>query len=312
MNEPIDNQKCFANHIGTWLMKPDWLTQALSAIQAGIWKPGQSMTAAAPILNASRTVRDPTNEYKKLYEVTNDGLAVISIDGPMMKFDSKYGGANTTRIRRALRAVSVDAEVGGTMLLMDSPGGHVAGTMELGDDIRAAGKVKPVHSFASDLCASACYWAASQSARISVNAIGEVGSIGVVAVLHDYSKMFEAAGVKVHVISTGSMKGAGTEGTEVTEEQLAYFQKMVDDVNQFFLAAVQKGRGMSAKKLGEIADGRVFIASEALSHGLVDAVETFDQAMASLKKAVNLQAASVKQAARARTAQLKLGIEEAE
>jgi signal peptide peptidase SppA len=307
----LHNPACFANHIGVWLMQPTWLQQAVGAIKAGVWKAAAAPAAAAPPRFAGKVVAD-TASGRALYTVTNDGLAIISIEGPMMKMDSKYGGANTMQIRRAIRTAVADPDAVGIMLYMDTPGGHVAGTMELADDIRAAGKSKPVHAHADDLLASAGYWAASATSRISVNAIGEVGSIGVVGVIQDWSKAYEAAGVTVHVISTGSMKGAFTEGTPITPEQIAYLQKQVDDINAFFLAAVQKGRGMSAKKLAEIADGRVFIAAEALANGLVDGIESFDKSLVELKKAATSFAAHAKQSARAKQAAQRLEIEAAE
>lgn len=324
----LHNHSCFANHMGVWLMQPTWLQQAVGAIKSGVWKPAVNsgdrvpyiakdgnLQAAITSIIAGKVVVDPMsgpNAPNTLYTVTNDGIAVISLEGPMMKFDSKYGSANTMRARRALRAAVADTEVTAIMLYIDSPGGHVAGTMELADEIRAAGKSKLVHAHADDLVASAAYWAASAASKISINQIGEAGSIGTVGVIEDWSKAYAEAGVTVHVISTGSMKGAFTEGTAVTPEQLAYLQKLVNEVNTFFLAAVQKGRGISAKALGEIADGRVFMAAEAQSLGLVDAVQSFDRSMADLKKASTSFISQAKAQARGRQAIAELEIESAE
>ena len=49
------------------------------------------------------------------------------------------------------------------------------------------------------------------------------------------------------------MKGAGTPGTQVTEEQAAYFQRLVEDAQRSFDSAVRTGRGMNAKELAAVS-----------------------------------------------------------
>jgi len=92
-------------------------------------------------------------------------------------------------------------------------------------------------------------------------------------------------GVKVHVIRAGEMKGVGTPGTEITADHLADMQRVVDGLNEHFLAGVTSGReALTAKQVRELADGRVYIAAEAKKLGLIDAVGSFDQALSDLQK----------------------------
>jgi len=257
----MHNHNCFVNHMGIWLMESLWITQAVQAIQDGIYK-------AVEIQSATGT--------RETFDVTRDGTAVISINGPMMKGFSKYGGASTVFIRQQLRSAVADKDVSAILLHVDSPGGHVAGTQDLANDVINANKIKPVFAQIDDLGASASYWVASQARAIFANETAQVGSIGVVAVVHDSSEAFKAEGVKVHVVSTGSHKGAFTQGTEVTEDQLSDLQSNIDSINNIFLNAVKKGRGMDINSVRAVADGRVFIASKAKELGLVDGVQSMD------------------------------------
>lgn len=304
------NPACFARHIGTWLMEPQFLSRSVDAIRSGLWRQSE---ARAPDLLAGKVVFDPASRGEipdVLYTVTNDGIAIVTLEGPLMKFDSKYGGTNTLRTRRAVRMIMQDEDVKATMIYADTPGGHVSGTMELADDLRALGKIMPVHLHADDLLASAGYWVASATGRISMNPIGQAGSIGVVAVVEDTSKAAEANGVTVHVISTGKHKGSFADGAPITEEHLAELQATVDGINAFFLAAVSKGRGISAAKLEKIADGRVFFAEEAKSLGLIDAVEPFEASMKELQRAAKSFVSPARQKTQARTrAQMTLDLE---
>lgn len=260
------NPKCFHNHLGPWLLEAGWLVSAIAAIKNG-WLPSAGPTQPPPGVNDS------------LYR-TWEGVAIISIDGPMMKFNSKFGGTNTVQTRQALRAALGDPNIGAIMLRVDSPGGSYAGTAELAQEVRNADSLKPIFSYAEDMMASAAYWVGSQTRRIFSNATGQVGSIGTVAVLDDTSKAMEIQGVKVHVISTGEFKGAFSDGTPITPAQIQYIQSLIDSLNEHFLAGVMDGRQIDKKALASVADGRVFIAKEAKQSGLIDQISTFEDALA--------------------------------
>jgi len=61
-------------------------------------------------------------------------------------------------------------------------------------------------------------------------------------------------------------------GTEITEEQVGEFQRLVDGFQADFLAMIRRGRGMTQSALKPLADGRLFLAREAVSLGLIDKV----------------------------------------
>ncbi|MEO1526728.1 MAG: S49 family peptidase [Planctomycetota bacterium] len=206
-------------------------------------------------------------------------VAVIEASGTLMKHASSFsGGTSTTRLRRSINAAVRDEAVGSVLLSIDSPGGTAAGTFELAETIAKANETKPVLAHIQDMGASAAYWTASAARSISINQPGKVGSIGTYAVVHDLSALAAKEGVKVHVVRAGSEhKGAGIPGTEITSTQLAEFQRLVDQVNGFFLDGVSKGRSMDSGKVKELADGRVHIGSDAQTLGLVDHVRSFEE-----------------------------------
>ena len=212
--------------------------------------------------------------------VTRDGVAVINIHGPMSKGGGWFGfGTSTIGVRNQIAdAVAMD-DVRSIMLHIDSPGGTVAGTMELAEDIRQADEVKPVYAHIDDMGASAALWAGSQVRSLTANKMAQVGSIGVVAVLADYSAKAEKQGIKFHVVSTGRYKGAGTPGTPITEEHLDFVQERVDQINEMFIGSLASGRGMDDKAVRALADGRTWIAGEAQANGLIDEVMDFRSAV---------------------------------
>lgn len=208
----------------------------------------------------------------------DSNVAVIGLAGSLMKQTSSLSsGTSTVMVRKKIRAAVRNPDVHGILLLIDSPGGTVAGTFELADDIAAAAKQKPLWSYCEDLCASAAYWIGSQAERVYANTTAIVGSIGTYAVVHDYSAAAAKEGIKVHVVKAGDMKGAGTPGTEITAEQLADWQARVNELNEFFIAGVASGRRMSPDQARKLADGRVYVGTAAKNAGLIDGVQTLDQ-----------------------------------
>lgn len=279
----IHNHACFMSHMGIYLCLPEFVKAAHAAIMANRdAKIGPSANASAlagtPIYNPGELPGD----VPPLYVRTDNGIACIEMVGAMAKKAGKYANVGTVRTRQAIRAAIADPECMALVLCADSPGGTVAGTQALADDVRAADAMKPTYGHCEDLCASAAYWTLSQTRRLTANQSALVGSLGTYAVVYDTSESAKMEGVKVHVLSTGPQKGAFVEGSEVKPEQIAEAQRTVDALNGLFKAGVMSGRKMPQSTADQLFDGRVHIASEARSMGLIDAVQSFEQTLAQI------------------------------
>lgn len=216
------------------------------------------------------------------------GVAVINLHGTLMKqVSSMEDGTSTVVARRQVRNAARDPEVSAVLLHIDSPGGTVAGTYDLVDDVRELAKKKKTYAFIEDLGASAAYAVASQANKIFTNKTGMVGSIGTFAVLQDMSQMAENLGVKVHVVRAGDFKGAGVPGTEITDEHLAEAQERVNKLNEHFIRVVSEGRKLSMKRTRELADGRIHIGEDAVELSLADGVQSLEETFAQLEKAAS-------------------------
>lgn len=277
--------QCVASHAGLYCILPEWMAATVSAVNAGLALGPEARAWRELGIAADHGDGDGGESRAPRYEVAN-GVALISMSGPMMKGRSKFPHANTIQVRRAIRAAVKSPAVDGIMLLVDSPGGTVAGTDELARDIELAGQAKPFRVHADDLMASAAVWATATAERITASQTTEVGSIGTILVVQDTSEFLAQKGVKVHVVSTGAMKGAGAEGAPVTDEQLRMLGDRVANVNAHFVNAMQSGRRLTNRQLEAVSDGRVFIASRALELGLIDAVMSADDAVASFRRSL--------------------------
>lgn len=220
--------------------------------------------------------------------VVQGATAIIPLRGVMVKSNSwinaYYGLTSTVSVRQAVRSARTDESIEQIVLLCDTPGGSVMALAELGDEVAATAKEKPVIAQVDSMTASAGYYVAAQATSIYAGRMDMIGSIGTRMVIYDMSKAFEDAGIKPLVFDTGEFKSAGEPGTLITEPQQADFQRLVDTYFEDFAAMVMQGRGMSDKEFKAVSDGRTFLAQEALRLGLIDGIQTLDTTLASFQK----------------------------
>lgn len=211
------------------------------------------------------------------YEV-KDGVAHIDIRGPMMRGRSmqmEFFGVEYCCMADAMGAVryAADSEaVREIVLYFDSPGGQLAGTGELADAVFAARQKKPVVAYVNGMCCSAAYWVAAQCTEIIAERHSEIGAIGVYRVVADSSEAAAKVGVKVHVVSSHELKGAGVGGAPITESQRAEMQRQIDCAAEMFTKAVADGRGQSIENIQSAATGQVWFAGEAFEKLLIDGI----------------------------------------
>ncbi|GMW02643.1 MAG: hypothetical protein AMXMBFR84_37790 [Candidatus Hydrogenedentota bacterium] len=263
VNMPTDIRR-LDQYAGPYAIEESAMRSICDSLKAMNW--GEHFAAAAPAGSA-------IGSYEKFGDV-----AVIDLVGSMTKYGSSFSDLRhgTIGVQRAVAKASRDKDVATIILRIDSPGGSVSGTADLANEVARAAQKKRVIAYIEDMGASAAYWVASQASEIVANDTAIVGSIGVYTSVTDYSVAAAMQGIKVEKFATGKFKGAGLPGTSLTEEQRADIQARIEDIHDLFTGAVSRGRRMSADKISEIADGRVFIGAKAVAVGLVDRIDSLE------------------------------------
>jgi len=193
------------------------------------------------------------------------------------------GGTSTEQFGRMFDAAVVDAGVKAIVIDVDSPGGVVSGTDELSSKIFAARGSKPIVSHVNPTAASAAYWIATAADEMVLNPSAEVGSIGVMGVHDDVSAALEKIGVKKTLIKAGKYKGEGAPFLPLSEEAIAHRQKQVDAYYDAFVRAVARNRNVSLSAVRDgFGQGRMVMASEAVSQGMADSIATLEETIARL------------------------------
>ena len=231
----------------------------------------------------------PLDNPKKNYEVI-EGVAIIPIEGVLAKrmnlFTEISGGTSMQLIERDFKAAMEDPQVKSILLVIDSPGGTVDGTEELGSLIFRNRGRKAITAYADSLMGSAAYWIGSAADEIVMSGdTTQVGSIGVVATHLDVSKAEESAGYKTTEIVAGKYKRIASSYAPLSEEGRATIQDIVDHLYSVFVRGVAMNRGVSEEKvLNDMADGRIFLGQKAIKAGLVDRMETLDETIGRMSK----------------------------
>ncbi len=202
-------------------------------------------------------------------------VAIITIAGTLTKNNQFCGPAGMKTIGQWIQDADNDSNVSGILLVLDSPGGTVNGTEELGNIIKNT--KKPIIAFVDDLAASAAYWLASQCDEIIANnSTAQVGSIGVLTSFIDAQPALELEGYKFHTVtapqSTDKVKTWNQLRSGNYDE---YKENVLRPLADKFISTVKAGRGNIDEKYFT-AD--VYFAKDVVG-SLVDSIATIDVAI---------------------------------
>jgi protease IV len=158
------------------------------------------------------------------------------------------------------------------IVVINSPGGSVAGGEGLHDAIaRVAGK-KPVVAVMGGTAASAGYMIAVPAGRIFAREGTLTGSIGVLLETGEFSGLLKTLGIEAEAITSGPLKDQPSLIRPLSQEGRDVLHGLVMDMYEQFVGMVAAGRHMDAGRVRELADGRAYTGRQALKLGLVDAI----------------------------------------
>ncbi len=209
------------------------------------------------------------------------GVVVIPLRGiltPNSAFATWMGWSTYHGIEAAARAAMNAEDVEAVVIDADSPGGLVNGCEAATVAVAALAAVKPVLVTVNPLAASAAYWIVSQATEISLTHGAEVGSIGVMAQAYQPVQP-DIMGDQWAIVTSTHARGKRPDHT--TPEGRAELQRLCDEVEERFHAAVAAGRGTTVERFraavsttADLRDGGAcFTGQDAIARGLADRVE---------------------------------------
>lgn len=204
-----------------------------------------------------------------------DRIALIRIEGPII--DSKE---TLDELKDYVKDTSIKAIV----LRIDSPGGGVAPSQEIYEEVRKAVAKKKIVVSMGSVAASGGYYIAAPATKIVANPGTLTGSIGVIMEIPNIESLMNKIGVKTEVIKSGQHKDIASIFRGIKKEEREILQDVLDNVHEQFIEAVAEGRKMVHDDVKRIADGRIFTGQQALKVGLVDELGNLEDAMKAAAK----------------------------
>ena len=206
-----------------------------------------------------------------------NNVEVIDIAGEIAESGSTY---NQAFIEKRITIAQNDPNNVAIMLLINSPGGAVYESDEtylaLMDYKEETGR--PVYAYCEDYCASGGYYIASAADEIIANRNSFVGSIGVICgQFVDATELLDKLGIDITTVHSGANKLMGSSYASPTEEQIAIYQKLSDEIYDRFVGIVADSRDMSDADVRALADGRIYSAQQGVDNGLVDDIMTQEE-----------------------------------
>ena len=209
-------------------------------------------------------------------------IAVIDISGVILSPET---------VDSQLRKFGQDSSVKAIILHINSPGGGAAASQEIYHEVlrvRQENKKKVVASIES-VGASGAYYIASACDKIYANDASVVGSIGVIMEWTNYGDLLRWAKLKNVVIHAGELKDAGDPTRDLTPQEEAYFQSLVDNMYTQFVHDVATGRHTTDDKIRPLATGQVWTGQQSLSLGLIDKLGGYRVALIDTARQVGIK-----------------------
>ena len=208
-----------------------------------------------------------------------DQVAIVVAKGTILNGNQKAGTIGGDSTARLLRKARLDENVKAVVLQIDSPGGSTLGSEIIRQEVlelKNAGK--PVVVSMSTYAASGGYWIAANADRIFASPSTITGSIGVFGMFMTYENSLDYLGI--HSDGVGSNELAGFSAVRPLAPEFGQIlQRNVETSYGNFLSLVSNARDMTVDEVDDVAQGRVWIGTDALELGLVDELGTLEDAV---------------------------------
>jgi capsid assembly protease len=205
----------------------------------------------------------------------SNGRAVIPLTGTLVDRGAWFDETAYEQFSLSFLQAMDDESVAEVLLYVNSPGGMCSGCPETADLVLKSRGRKPITAIAvNGMACSAAYWVASAADKLYATRGAMVGSIGVIMVHSEMSKLEERIGVKTTILRRPESKGIGNPYEPLDEEDAAtLYRTMIDPTYRQFIESVAKSRNVSQETvLSQFGRGLAIMPQDALRAGMIDGI----------------------------------------
>jgi|SRR5271157_4353996 len=216
-------------------------------------------------------------------------IALVVAEGDIVRGTPGDDGSGESSLTsygfdKVLREVAADPAIKGVVVRINSPGGEVTASDEIWREMNLLSKRHPVVISMSDAAASGGYYMAMTGDAIVAYPETETGSIGVVFGKANLHGLYDKLGISKDGIQRGAHADIDSDYTPLTAEERQVLRDGIDESYRDFLDKVATARRRKVEEIEPVAQGRVWLGSQARDQGLVDELGGLDAAIALVKK----------------------------
>lgn len=210
-----------------------------------------------------------------------DKIVVIPLSGSITTGDSSGSGSAITPglVRHYLARAESDRAVKAIVFRIESSGGQIEPCQEILLEIQRAKETKKIVVSMGSMAASGGYYISTQADKIVALPTTQTGAIGVISSAVNVKGLLDKLGIQIEIFKGGKYKDMYWGLRELTPEEEAIMQNMVDEYYEQFIGVVVEGRGLSEEAVRELATGQLYSGVKAEELGLVDELGDLDTAV---------------------------------
>lgn len=216
-------------------------------------------------------------------------VALITGEGGISRGDggSDFSGDNgieSESFDKLLRRVGNDAGVKGVIVRIDSPGGEVFASDSIWREMNLLSKKKPMVISMSDVAASGGYYIAMTGDPVVAYPGTLTGSIGVVFGKANLHGLYDKLGVTKDLLSRGRFATIDSDYQPLTADGRNKLRSDIEESYRSFVTKVAAARRRKFDAIEPLAQGRVWLGSQAKANGLIDELGGLDRALEIVKE----------------------------
>ncbi|GAE91101.1 protease IV [Gracilibacillus boraciitolerans JCM 21714] len=245
---------------------------------------------------------DPNQNFNEKVVETGSGnnkIAVLHLNGVIQDTaPSSLINTNSYHHKRFLDMLDQageDRQVDGIILRVNTPGGGVVESAEIHDKILEIQEQyeKPIYISMGNTAASGGYYIAAPADKIVAHHGTLTGSIGVIMESFNFAEFADEHGIDFNTIKSGEYKDIMSMSREMTDDERAILQTMIDDMYTEFVQVIVNGRDMTEERVRELGDGRIYTGAQAQEVDLVDELGSLDDTIEMMRTEHELTKAQV-------------------
>ena len=200
-----------------------------------------------------------------------ENVAILFADGEIVE-GKDYSDIASDRFVAEIDKLRKDKTVKSVVLRVNSPGGSVIASEKIRAALNLLMAEKPLIASYGNYAASGGYWISSGTQKIFSDATCLTGSIGVFSMIPEFSKVTDKVGVNFVNINSNKHSDMYSLMRPFDAEETASMQAYIEDIYGRFVSLVANGRSLEEARVDELAQGRVWVGTDALERGLVDEI----------------------------------------